>query len=83
MNLNVLDFARNYPKDREKIFRILNSCENANQLETAKLAFLSLRRKWGSVLEMNSTINLLFCEDENLYNQRVLELSSLYIVEFA
>jgi hypothetical protein len=67
--MNVQDFANNYPNEREKVFKVLDSCENSNQLYTALKFFRLLKRKWNQAASNNPTVKLMLLTDENRFIQ--------------
>jgi hypothetical protein len=77
--MTVIDFAKEYPIEREKAFRILNGCKNMEQVEMAKNYFDALKQKWGNVCAKNGTVKLMFDTDEERFLSEVKKIISQFL----
>jgi hypothetical protein len=69
--MEVIDFANDYPNERERVFKTLEGCKTIEQVEIAKNYFNALKQKWGVVMDKNSTVRLMVEVDE----QRFMDLA--------
>lgn len=69
--MEVIDFAKDYPNERERVFKTLEGCKNIEQVGIAKNYFNALKQKWSVVMDKNSTVRLMVEVDE----QRFLDLA--------
>ncbi len=76
--MEVIDFANDYPNERERVFKTLEGCKNIEQVEIAKNYFNALKQKWTVVMDKNSTVRLMVEVDEqrfmNLAKQKESDL---------
>jgi hypothetical protein len=69
--MEVIDFANDYPNERERVFKTLEGCKNIEQIGIAKNYFNALKQKWTVVMDKNSTVRLMVEVDE----QRFMDLA--------
>jgi hypothetical protein len=69
--MEVIDFANDYPNERERVFKTLEGCKNIEQIGIAKNYFNALKQKWTVVMDKNSTVRLIVEVDE----QRFMDLA--------
>jgi hypothetical protein len=76
--MEVIDFANDYPNERERVFKTLEGCKNIEQIGIAKNYFNALKQKWTVVMDKNSTVRLMVEVDEqrfmNLAKQKETDL---------
>jgi hypothetical protein len=65
--MDVIDFANDYPTERERVFKTLEGCKNIEQVGIARNYFNALKQKWGVVMNKNSTIQLMVNIDEQKF----------------
>jgi hypothetical protein len=69
--MEVIDFANDYPNERERVFKTLEGCKNIEQIGIARNYFNALKQKWNVVMDKNSTVRLIVEVDE----QRFMDLA--------
>ena len=77
--MEVIVFAYEYPNERNRAFKVLESCKTLEQLRIARNYFTALKNKWIGATSKNRTINMLVSIDEQqfLSNLRDKEASLL------
>ena len=74
--MEVVVFAYEYPNERNRAFKVLESCKTLEQLTIARNYFTALKNKWIGATSKNKTINMLVWVDEqqflsNLRNKEI------------
>ena len=78
--MNVKDFAELYQSERDRAFRVLNSCKTMEQVNVAKNYFEALKQKWSGVTHINQTIKFLVDTDEKKFIDKVIRLETCLFI---
>jgi hypothetical protein len=76
--MSVIKFAHDYPIERERVFKTLESCKNKGQLETTKRYFNALKQKWVDAIQNNITIKLMVDTDENRFLSNLKQKETIF-----
>lgn len=71
--MSVIKFAYDYPNERDKVFKTLETCQTIHQIEVAKNYFNALIQKWSNVMNSNKTIYLIVSADQDRFFDACLE----------
>ncbi len=73
--MEVIDFANDYPNERNKVFKTLEGCKNLEHLKVAEKYFAALKQKWSCVSDKNITVKLMVVVDEKRFLSELKEKS--------
>jgi hypothetical protein len=74
-----IDFANEYPIERDRVFKTLESCRNLEHLEVAEKYFAALKQKWSCVSDKNMTVKLMVEVDEKRFLSELKEKRIIFV----
>jgi hypothetical protein len=77
--MDVVLFAFHYPNERNRVFKVLESCQNKGQLNVAKNYFTALKNKWSGAVKVNRTVALMVCADEVQFLSDLHDKETLFV----